>query len=1051
MSTEPIFIGKGRLLGTWNATTNSGSLFAGDGEGATPTTTLFVNDSSTTDGRYDNSTNLEAKVGDYWRVETAGTYSIDGYSEWQVNDYVVFITGSTAGATGTWRRLSYTDTVSSVLIGQIAAQPLSNALISGSCNIGPSHLTPDGGSGPECHPFADNKMILFVSGAVANQSASFSGSYNFVHDYTTGQVGIGTSVPEGVLHTSHNSGVNIFQRGNNSAAYGTNLFIRKSRGTVTSKTNVSSGDKIGQISWSPYYGDFDNQAASIDASVEGTLGADTTPGRLVFSTTAAGANSVTERMRIDSAGNIGIGTSDPQETLHLASSVSQKPELLIENTNTDARAGMVRFYKSSTNEDPGDELGLIRWTGKDTNDTDAEMAWMVGKAPTVTNSSHNGSIHFGVASNSTVTYSTFSMVGTGTNHASVACFGDPWQSPNQTTKVGIHTSAPAKMLDINARGSADGIQLTWNDADGSATDYATITVEDTNGTLKLATVDSNGTSGHINLMPDGNVGIGTTTPGTLLDVRGPATVSATAVTGKSYAASIITSTGHNLLSAQKVYIYGDSSTNWSEGVYTISGVTTNTFTVSGGPGSGTGTISYSPVYFNLNGTEVASIKDEDNMASNSAVALATQQSIKAYVDAQVTAQDLDFQGDSGGALSIDLDSETLSIVGTANEIETAGSSNTITIGLPNTVAVTSRVGIGTTSPDHALDVHGTTSTYGLGSNICVTGSMLIDSANNTSQNITYTAASPAVFTATGHSLENGTYVAIITDSNNTINGAYKVENATANTFTLEDLGGTDLPAGTSGTALISTSNLLIDGTPTLNAAGLGSRVKTSFLTSVGTLKSLAVAGDLTVDTSTLKVDSSNNRVGIGTDSPQNPLHIVSSTGDAVKIDRAGGVNLLLRNTSASTSFQMTNAGVYGQFSHGGTATMNLKGGSVGIGTTAPAKALDINSADGNNLRLTYNDSDGASANYVDFNVSNSGVLTISPSGVSMSVAGSVLPTSDNNRNLGSDSLRWANVYTGDLHLKNERGDWTVVEEETFLCIINNKTGKKYKMLMEEID
>ena len=46
--------------------------------------------------------------------------------------------------------------------------------------------------------------------------------------------------------------------------------------------------------------------------------------------------------------------------------------------------------------------------------------------------------------------------------------------------------------------------------------------------------------------------------------------------------------------------------------------------------------------------------DEDAMGSNSAVLVPTQQSVKAYVDAQTTAQDLDFQGDSGGALAIDL-------------------------------------------------------------------------------------------------------------------------------------------------------------------------------------------------------------------------------------------------------------------------------------------------------------------------------------------------------------------------------------------------------------
>ena len=72
--------------------------------------------------------------------------------------------------------------------------------------------------------------------------------------------------------------------------------------------------------------------------------------------------------------------------------------------------------------------------------------------------------------------------------------------------------------------------------------------------------------------------------------------------------------------------------------------------------------------------------DEDNMASNSATRVPTQQSVKAYVDAQITAQDLDFQGDSGGALSIDLDSETLDIAG-GTGISTAGSGNTLTVGL----------------------------------------------------------------------------------------------------------------------------------------------------------------------------------------------------------------------------------------------------------------------------------------------------------------------------------------------------------------------------------
>jgi len=84
------------------------------------------------------------------------------------------------------------------------------------------------------------------------------------------------------------------------------------------------------------------------------------------------------------------------------------------------------------------------------------------------------------------------------------------------------------------------------------------------------------------------------------------------------------------------------------------------------------------------GATVTAILDEDTMSSDSATALATQQSIKAYVDAQVTAQDLDIQGDTGGALSIDLDSETLTIAG-GTGIDTAGSSNTITINIDSTV------------------------------------------------------------------------------------------------------------------------------------------------------------------------------------------------------------------------------------------------------------------------------------------------------------------------------------------------------------------------------
>ena len=85
------------------------------------------------------------------------------------------------------------------------------------------------------------------------------------------------------------------------------------------------------------------------------------------------------------------------------------------------------------------------------------------------------------------------------------------------------------------------------------------------------------------------------------------------------------------------------------------------------------------------GATVTGIADEDNMASNSATLLATQQSIKAYVDTQLTAEDLDFQADSGGALSIDLDSETMTFTG-GTGIYTSGSGNAVTFAIDSTVA-----------------------------------------------------------------------------------------------------------------------------------------------------------------------------------------------------------------------------------------------------------------------------------------------------------------------------------------------------------------------------
>ena len=72
--------------------------------------------------------------------------------------------------------------------------------------------------------------------------------------------------------------------------------------------------------------------------------------------------------------------------------------------------------------------------------------------------------------------------------------------------------------------------------------------------------------------------------------------------------------------------------------------------------------------------------------------------------------------------------------------------------------------------------------------------------------------------------------------------------------------------------------------------------------------------------------------------------------------------------------------------------------------------------------------------------------------------GAVIPSSDNSYNLGGASNRWAQIYTTDLQLSNKGktndvdgtwGDWTLQEGETKIFMINNRTGKKYSLKMEE--
>jgi hypothetical protein len=93
-------------------------------------------------------------------------------------------------------------------------------------------------------------------------------------------------------------------------AFGPNFYLVKSRnGSIGGNTIVESGDNLGNIIWVGAGGGESGftDAASIRAEVDGTPGpSNDMPGRLLFSTTANGAGSTTERMRIDSGGTVQV-------------------------------------------------------------------------------------------------------------------------------------------------------------------------------------------------------------------------------------------------------------------------------------------------------------------------------------------------------------------------------------------------------------------------------------------------------------------------------------------------------------------------------------------------------------------------------------------------------------------------------------------------------------------------------------------------------------------------------------------------------------------------
>lgn len=144
----------------------------------------------------------------------------------------------------------------------------------------------------------------------------------------------------------------------------------------------------------------------------------------------------------------------------------------------------------------------------------------------------------------------------------------------------------------------------------------------------------------------------------------------------------------------------------------------------------------------------------------------------------------------------------------------------------------------------------------------------------------------------------------------------------------------------------------------------------------------------------------------------------------------------------------------------------VKAGPTYVGTDAPPQVnwterslgemwLDTTDPLGPSL-MVYTEAGWVAANVLDGTITNGkiadGAVTVSK----LTFNNTLIPTADNTFDIGTSSRRLANLYavtttTGDLNLKSELGDWTVIEQADFIKLRNNRTGKSFKIVMEALD
>jgi hypothetical protein len=162
------------------------------------------------------------------------------------------------------------------------------------------------------------------------ERARIDSAGRFLVGVTTARADFNTIAPQFQVENTSVAGARLGLTRNAESAGAAEIFLAKTRSSVNGgSTVVLSGDSLGGIAFWGADGTGLIQGASIIGAVDGTPGTNDMPGRLVFFTTADGAASPTERMRITSAGNVGIGITSPSNQLQLSTDSAGKP-----STNT---------------------------------------------------------------------------------------------------------------------------------------------------------------------------------------------------------------------------------------------------------------------------------------------------------------------------------------------------------------------------------------------------------------------------------------------------------------------------------------------------------------------------------------------------------------------------------------------------------------------------------------------------------------------------------------------------------------------------------------------